>query len=278
MSAPTVVDALHVLWIDDDRDDVDGLGDCLASMGHHVKVIDTVVEAESLLCTDGFDLLILDQKIGRDDQGGTSLIGRLKRHELGPANAGASFMFYTGSDEWVKNSDVDVRALPGFLDILEKGEVFEDWLDDNLHRVSAKSGGGTQSEYQTGSQIDARDSDGNRGERGASGQGEPVAGGGPVEEWDGVVIEVDSDSFRVRLRDLTGGAGEHEAKVVNSALTSAARSHLAIGARFYLKLTAEDDGDRRIVRSEATLSPVKILDQSVVASAFEEARRRRGES
>lgn len=256
------VEALRILWVDDDSDWVDGFGGELREEGGHVvRLVGSIREAERHLMNHAFDLLILDQKIGSADTGGTTLVGLLKEGAFGELNQHAQFLFFTGSDEWVKTADVDVEALDGFLGIEEKGEVFSDFIDRYLARVIPNP----------------HETDNTKGR-----DPEPPSAPGPssvrTESWHGTITAVSRASFHARLIATDKAASEYDAEIGISRLTDAAREDLAIGATLALHIEAHDDGHCRTVRSELTLFPPPYIDKAELAEALAQARQRRGET
>lgn len=267
--------ALHVLWVDDDIGDVAGFGAHLRHSGHEVVMTPKVDEAETLLRTEPFDLLIVDQKMRSDEEAGTRLVGRLKDLELGDLNVNVHFGFFTGSDEWVYSSHIDVGGYQGYLGVEEKGENFEDWLELKLSEIAVKDDPPRDADIAADHEPRASPAS----ERGTIDPADELEASWPgsTECWDGVVLDVEDDAFFVRLEDQTGRFGAHEARLPIDAIALSARQKLAVGARLEWRLVAEDDGNRRVIRSQIELSPVEVLDEKIVAAALQEARRLRQE-
>lgn len=69
-----------------------------------------------------------------------------------------------------------------------------------------------------------------------------------LQKWEGVVLSVEQDSFWVRLRDLTGDAGEEEAEFPLRELSREEQEWLLPGAFLYWTIGYEDrNGQRRRV-------------------------------
>lgn len=255
-----VRDDLRILWVDDDADWVDGFAGELRDESHEVALVPSIDEAEQLLTLHAFDVLILDQKIGSADRGGTALVGRLKQGTFGKLNQHSSFLFFTGSDEWVKQSDIDVECLDGFLGIEEKGEVFSDFIGLYLERAIPNP-------HCPHDDPAARER-------------APVAPVSTVrvENWQGTVTEIEGAKFQARLWAVDRAAPEYDAWIALSRLTEAARQDLAVGATVLLRVDAHDGDRTRSVRSELTLLPAPHVDKAELTKALERARRRRGET
>ncbi len=127
-------DTLTILSVEDEPETMAGTLSSLEYLGHRVRRVSDAEAARDRLVEQSFQLLILDQRLGDDDQGGSRLIFDLKHGLLGPRNADVEFVFVTGSRAWITEP---VEDLDGYLCIEEKGGDLTPRLRRHVERVSA---------------------------------------------------------------------------------------------------------------------------------------------
>lgn len=94
-----------------------------------------------------------------------------------------------------------------------------------------------------------------------------------LQKWEGVVLSVESESFWVRLRDLTGDASEEEAEFPTRELSREEQEWLLPGAFLYWTIGYEDrNGQRRRV-SALRFRRVGGAQAGDIAAARGEAQR-----
>jgi CheY-like chemotaxis protein len=110
---------LRILSLEDQGDTIAGTLDSLRIEGHDIVCEDDAESARERLEGEDFDVLILDQRLSGDYQGGARVITELKQGLLGRRNVDVYFMFVTASREWVDQEAMG--RLRGFLGIEVKG-------------------------------------------------------------------------------------------------------------------------------------------------------------
>lgn len=108
-----------ILSVEDEVSTTSGALDTLKLKGHQVINAEDVARAAVVLSTEGLGLVVFDQVLHDDREGGVRLLRRLKRGELGPRNLGVPFTFITGSSDWVDERAVE--GLSGYMGIAVKG-------------------------------------------------------------------------------------------------------------------------------------------------------------
>jgi hypothetical protein len=125
-----------IFSLEDQPTTIAGSLDSLEFDGHRIAQRNDLAAARLYLGAHDVDLVLLDERVAGSDNGGSTLIGELKRGALGSRNVGAPFAFVTGNIEWV-----DQRAmsrLPGFLGVTVKGgdltRDLRQWIDELVER------------------------------------------------------------------------------------------------------------------------------------------------
>jgi CheY-like chemotaxis protein len=266
--APSAV--RRILWAEDEPDDIEGTPEYLCFIGHEVvNTVDFESTVEKL-SSELFDLLVIDQRMPREgrkmDDAGARLVTSLAENAFGVLNADIPFVFVTASADWVLDCGIDVVSLPCFLGIEEKGDDLIGPLEDYLGGISRRADDHEHSLGQEGA------SDGGPDER-------PPVGDPPelCEEWHGVVLDVDNDTFRARLVATRGSFPDYEATLPRAAISERYQGHITEGATFTWSLKVhEDPSGQRVTTSHIVFrEPPEVSDEEI-ADALERARARKG--
>jgi CheY-like chemotaxis protein len=110
-----------IFSLEDAPDDIAASLDRLQDDGYRIEQRRDVDSARQYLAANYVDLVLVDERVGDSNNGGSMLITELKRGSLGPRNADVPFVFVTGDVDAVDRSAMS--RLPGFLDVWRKGHT-----------------------------------------------------------------------------------------------------------------------------------------------------------
>jgi CheY-like chemotaxis protein len=141
------VETFRVCSVEDNPDSVLGTLESLRIEGILIDTAESHQHAVEMLQTRKYNLVVIDQQLWGDNEGGTRLIAALKRGEMGDLNTGTPFVFLTGSREWVTEAEDDVVGLPGWLDeIVLKGSALTPRILDVIRRLGWRTASVSQQE------------------------------------------------------------------------------------------------------------------------------------
>lgn len=270
--------ARKILWVEDMPASARGHIAHFERAGHVVICATSYDAAADALMRDAFDLLVVDQQLPRGgrklDDAGSRLVDALYRGDFGGLNSEIYFVFYTASEDWVTDSEIDVTGFSGCLGIQEKGDDITGALDEHLEVVPANA---LAAEDDRERQSEAVDIAGGLSGSGAARHAERALP--EAEEWRGIVIGLEQDRFRARLTS-DRPVPDHE---VTLPLEAVSRNDLALareGAEFvWLIQLRERDSGERVTESRLAFLRTPVLSATDVAEARRRVRtRREGES
>lgn len=128
--------SLTIFSLEDEPQTIEGSLDSLKFEGYRIEQRGDLLGARQCLAELDVGLILVDEHVEGNDDGGSTLIAELKQGALGSRNVDVPFGFVTGSRAFV--NEAVVSLLPGFLGIEVKGAdltlSIKRWIDSLAER------------------------------------------------------------------------------------------------------------------------------------------------